>query len=524
MVFTGQVTSDYLKLVNIPDGKKADFIDFAATDFLTFRNRLIEYIKAVYPLEYQNFVESDLGMMLVEVVAYCAAVNSLKADMLAQEAFLKTAKNRNNVRKLLQLIGVNMKGPIGSSANAKLTLNTPATVATITVPASQRTVTIASPEDGGPLNFTLYKVVNGQIADLNSNASLSLGVSESDSSTSSVWTNLAYLEGSLIVESGSFTDSQTIKRIQLSQTPVIQNSVQVYVTDGVSVSGAWRFVDSLLFASGAGDQIFEVVYNDDLTATVNFGDGVLGSSPGINTGYVVTYRVGGGSRGNLQSEAINTSVNITEGYTAVVENISIATGGQDAETVEHAKKYAPYTFKQQDRLVTLEDFTSFANTYVTSTGATGKARAVTRTAHGSANIVDIYLLQKASNTQLQQATTAFKLNLLQAIEPKRLMNTKVVIVDGLIRTLDLIMTVRIDKELKPKEEVIKGKIQQELFKFFNVDNFDFGKTLVISELNRAIFKLDEVRYATVDNLDSDVVVEMNEIIQLNNFTINMLFV
>lgn len=524
MVFTGQVTSDFLKLVNIPDDKKSEFIDFAATDFITFRDRLIEYVKAVYPLEYQNFVESDLGMMLIELAAYCAAVNSLKADMLAQEAYLKTAKNRNNVKKLLELIGVKMKGPIGASANAKLTLNTPSLVNTITIPANQRTVTISSPEDGGQLNYTLYKVVNGNIADISSDASLSLGVSESDSSTSSVWTNLAYLEGSLVVESGSFTDSQTIKRILLSQSPVIQNSVQVYITDGASLSGAWRYVDSLFFASGAGDNIFEVNYDDNLNATVTFGDGILGSSPGVNTSYVVTYRVGGGTRGNLQSEVINTSITIPEGYTGIVENISIATGGQDAESVEHAKKYAPYTFKQQDRLVTLEDFTSFANTYVTSVGATGKARAVTRTAHGSANIVDIYLLQRASNTQLQQATNAFKLDLLQAIEPKRLMNTKVVIVDGLIRTLDLVMTVRIDRELKPKEEIIKGKVQDELLNFFNVDNFDFGKSLNISELNRTIFKIDEVRFCTVDNLDSDILVEMNEIIQLNNFTINMVYV
>jgi hypothetical protein len=99
---------------------------------------------------------------------------------------------------------------------------------------------------------------------------------------------------------------------------------------------------------------------------------------------------------------------------------------------------------------------------------------------------------------------------------------EVVIVDGVIRTLDLVMTVRIDKYLLPRQEEIKAKVRDRLLSFFNVDNFDFGKTLVISDLNRAVFTVPEVRFATVDNLDSDVTVDFNEIIQLNNFTFNII--
>lgn len=524
MAFTGNASSDFMKLVELPDNKKDQFIDYAATDFLSLRNRMIDYIKAVYPLDYQNFVESDLGMMLIELVAYMGAVNSLKTDILAQEAYLTTAKNRNNVRKLLELIGVSMKGPIGAAANARYTLNTPATASQITIPVDKRVVTIASPEDGGPLNFTLYKVVNGQVDTVSPDNSIALNVSESDSSASSVWSNLALIEGSLVIETGTFNQVQTLKTVNLSQFPVIQNSVQVFINQGLGTSGAWRAVDSLYFASGASDKIFQVTYDDDLRAEVLFGDGILGYSPDINSTYTITYRVGGGTRGNIRSNVINTQITTDEGFLGTLKNISLATGGQDAETIEHAKKYAPYTFKRQDRLVTLEDFTSYANSFVGTTGSTGKARAATRTAYGSANIVDVYLLQKASNTQLQQATISFKAELLNAMEPLRLMNTKVVIVDGLIRTLDLIVSVRIDRELKVKEEIIKGLVRNKILEFFNVDNFDFGKSLVLSELTRTIFSLNEVRFATVDNLDSDIYVEMNEIIQLNNFAVNIVYV
>ncbi len=525
MAFSGTVTSDFLKLVTIPENKRADYIDYAATDFNTIRLRLIDYVKAVYPLEYNNFVESDLGMMLIELVAYTGAVLSMKADLNANENYLRTAKNRNNVKKLLELIGVNLRGPTGAAANTTLTLNSAATQPTVTIPVSKRVITISSPEDGAPLNFTLYKVSNGEIDTATPNSNIILSMAESDSAASSVWSNLALLEGALVVETGTFNQVESIKQVRLSQSPVVEKSVQVYLNSGGSdTSGAWTLVDNLYFASGATDKIYQMVYGDDLTATVLFGDGILGKSPPVNGSYTITYRIGGGTRGNINSEIINTQIVTDEGFTATIENSTQATGGRDAETIEQAKKYAPYSFKRQDRLVTPEDYSTFASIYIGATGSTGKARAVVRNAYSSANTIDIYLLQVANSSQLQQATVAYKKELLNAMNLKKMLTDELVIVDGLIRTLDLVVSIRVDKELKPKEEEVKGKTRDKILSFFGVDNFDFGKTFVLSDLAREIFDLDEVRFATVDNLSSDVQVEMNEIIQLNNFTINVIYV
>ena len=70
MVFSGTVQSDFLKLANVGTSKKDLLINYTNTDFISLRDNLIEYIKAVYPLDYNNFTESDLGMMLIELVAY----------------------------------------------------------------------------------------------------------------------------------------------------------------------------------------------------------------------------------------------------------------------------------------------------------------------------------------------------------------------------------------------------------------------------------------------------------------------
>ena len=150
MIFSGNVNSDFMKLAEIPENKRPTLINFAATDFLSLRNSLIEYAKAVYPLEYQYFVESDLGMMFIELVAYMGSVTSMKTDMLANENFFATATQRKSVQKLLELIGVRMRGPLSAAADAKIDLGKTTPLAgNTTINVADRTITTTSPEDGG---------------------------------------------------------------------------------------------------------------------------------------------------------------------------------------------------------------------------------------------------------------------------------------------------------------------------------------------------------------------------------------
>lgn len=535
MVFSGTVNSDFLKLVPIKELQKSTLINYSAQDFDSLKASLIDYVKAVYPLDYNNFSESDLGMMLLELVAYMGAVISLKGDLLANENYLRTARNRNNIRKLLELIGVRMKGPISAAANAKLTLDSaPWTLSTdyITIPTDQRVRQITSPEDGELLTFTLYKVGNDGLVDLvNTEGDLILYESEAsdyDSNnigTANVLENLVLLEGSLIKEEGVFVSPDSIKKITLSKSPVVERSIEVFITGQSGTSGVYTQVDNIYFASGANSKVFQVLSNDNFESTIVFGDGAIGTSPGIGDSYTIFYRVGGGTRGNISREFLNVPMTVTKypggtTFNGTLENSSQGTGGANAETVEHAKRYAPYTFRRQDRIVTIDDFNSFANTFISTYGTVGKATAATRRAYGSANIIDVYVLEKANDLQLRKATPTFKKQLLDAINEKKMLTDEVVIVDGLIRTLDLVVTIRIDKRQQGNESNIKTKAKNAIVAYFNVDNNDFGKGLLTSDLVNALFDIDEIRYATVDNFPQEVQIDFNEILQLNNLTIN----
>ena len=181
-------------------------------------------------------------------------------------------------------------------------------------------------------------------------------------------------------------------------------------------------------------------------------------------------------------------------------------------------------FRSQNRLVTLLDYKAFANSYISSYGSVGKATAATRRAYSSANIIDVYVLEKSNNIQLRKATPEFKRQLAEVIKEKKMLTDEVVIVDGLIRTLDIIITLRVDDKYQTIENSIKSKVSQKIQEYFNVDNNDFGREFNPQELLYKIFEVEEVRYATVDNVKDAIKLNFNEIAQLNNYTINISYV
>jgi hypothetical protein len=538
MAFKGTVTSDFMKLVSVNDADKENQINFASTDFVTLRNSLINYIRAVYPLDYNYFVESDFGMVLIELVAYMGHVLSYKADYLANENFIRTARDRNSVKDLLQLIGVRMKGPIAAAADAKLTLASIPGLSNpgeyIQITPQNRVVTITSPEDGLPITFTLYKVAAaGDIDVANSTGDINLFDAERSSTT--VFNNLVLLEGSLVVDTGTFADTEALKSVKLQQSPVIEGSVQVFVTSPGNTNGIYKQVNNIFYASGTDAKVFQLISDDDYGATVVFGDNNVGRNPAIGDQYTITYRVGGGTRGNIGQGLLNaqiTTANYTNpdgnlaiaGIPGTVQNTSKGTGGSDAETVENAKKYAPLAFRSQSRLVTLDDYKAFVNNYISSYGSIGKATAATRRAYSSANVIDIFVLEKANNLQLRKATPEYKRQLLEAMQDSKMLTDELVVVDGLIRTLDLNITLRLEKKYQYLEANIRQQVRNKIETFFNIDNTDFAKAFNPEDLMYSIFEVPEVRYATIDNVKESIKVDFNEIVQLNNYTLNITYV
>ncbi len=516
--FDGSIESDFLKLGQVPDDRKSDLIDYNINGFDQYRKALQDYLKSVYPLDYNNFAASDLGQMLLEMFAYMSSVLALRTDMTANEMYIDTVKSEDNLKRLLELIGVRMKGPTASKATGLLTFPDSTTPGDpVVINRASRTIEVINQRSNVPLAYTVTKQLTDGTLDLFSK-DLSLGSADFEGQVAS---SLFLVEGAFNTANGTFRGGvKTRQTFEITDGPVIEGSIGVSSTEGGGT--LYNEISNLFLASGGGTPVFEKTYTGGFGCVLTFGDGVRGKLPTPGTSFVVTYRTGGGGNGNIARGTLNSTIRCFNGPTATpvdatITNTTKGSGGNPPESVEHAKRYAPYFFRTQYRAVTGEDYNTLANSFVGTGGTTAKAMASLRTNGAAANVIDLFVLSKASNNQLERASVAMKKELLDYFQNYKMLTDDIVISDGVVRTLDLVATLYIDKSNKRFIDSIQQKAADKLLEFFNVDNLAFGEKISMAELNNFMLTVPEIRFFQVNNLPENIYVNFNEIVQLNNF-------
>jgi len=88
----------------MPDGKKVA-IKYTSRDFDTIKADLVSYAKKYYANTYQDFNEAGFGSLMLDTVAYVGDILSFYVDYQANESYLSTAAEFDNVTKLARQIG-----------------------------------------------------------------------------------------------------------------------------------------------------------------------------------------------------------------------------------------------------------------------------------------------------------------------------------------------------------------------------------------------------------------------------------
>ena len=517
--FDGTIESDFLKLGQVPDDRKSDLIDYNVNGFDQYREALQNYLRSVYPLDYNNFAASDLGQMLLEMFAYMSSVLALRADMTANEMYIDTVKNEDNLKRLLELIGVSMKGPTASKATGLLTFPADVTPSfPVVINNSARSIQVINQRSNSPLTYTVTKQLTDGTLDLFSQ-DLSLDATNFNGQVAS---GLFLVEGQFNTAQGVFRGGvKTRQTFEITDGPVIEGSIGVSSTEGTGNGIKYNEISNLFLASGGTTPVFEKTYTGGFGCVLTFGDGVRGRLPSPGDNFVVTYRTGGGGNGNIAQGTLDTTVRCfnagTDPIDATITNTTKGSGGNPPESVAHAKRYAPYFFRTQYRAVTGEDYNVLANSFVGTGGTTAKAMASLRTNGAAANVIDLFVLSKASQTQLERASVAMKKELLDYFKNYKMLTDDIVISDGVVRTLDMVATLYIDKSNKRFIDSIQQKAADKLLEFFDVDNLAFGQKISMADVNNFMLTVPEIRFFQVNNLPEEVYVNFNEIVQLNNF-------
>jgi len=105
-----------------PEPQVEPLIDYLAKDYASFRQALIDLIPTLVP-DWKERHEADLGIALVELLAYVGDQLSYYQDAVANEAYLETARQRISVRRHARLIDYRMHDGASARAFLHLTMN-----------------------------------------------------------------------------------------------------------------------------------------------------------------------------------------------------------------------------------------------------------------------------------------------------------------------------------------------------------------------------------------------------------------
>ena len=86
-----------------PEGEETPVIDYLARDYASFRRLMLDRLAVTMP-DWQERNPADLGIAVVEVLAYAADYLSYYQDAVATEAYLGTARRRVSMRRHARLL------------------------------------------------------------------------------------------------------------------------------------------------------------------------------------------------------------------------------------------------------------------------------------------------------------------------------------------------------------------------------------------------------------------------------------
>ncbi len=261
----------------------------------------------------------------------------------------------------------------------------------------------------------------------------------------------------------------------------------------------WRQVDSF-FESTPTSRHYTLDY---LTGTVAFGDGRRGMAPPTGRNGVVmrTYKIGGGATGNVNTGTITSMVRALS-YIDTVTNPLPATGGSDRESVEDAKRRAPYTIKSRDRAVTAEDFEMLA-----LRASTSLARAKCVPDRSNRGQITLVLIPKAE-TRAEDLTRRLLPSheimryIKRYLDERRLVGTIVNVIkprykDLSIKVTLLRRTVGTSDRLRREIEIKLRRFLHPLFGGRDGKGWEFGRPVLKSDL---VHYIEEI--PGVDGVDS----------------------
>lgn len=96
-------------------------INFAAFDYNTVKQSLLDYIKLYFPETFNDFIESSEFIAIIEVFAYIAEIIAYRVDINAHENFISAAERKDSILRLAKLVSYTASRALPARGLVKIT-------------------------------------------------------------------------------------------------------------------------------------------------------------------------------------------------------------------------------------------------------------------------------------------------------------------------------------------------------------------------------------------------------------------
>lgn len=307
---------------------------------------------------------------LLDVIAYSYNVLLFYLNQTSNESLFSNVQLYENMNKIVKLLNYKPIGNLTSVLSFEARANDALSVGVYTIPRFSY--------------FTINDIYYSFNRDLTFVKSTSGAEDLTELSEYSILYQGRFIEYPITISSGEKFEEISIVSVDEdgNNEQIDHNNIFVFIRDGLGLWREWKRVDNIFLERG-NSEVFEVRFNENQRYTIKFGNDVTGKkltagnlisiyylSTDKSIGQIGPNTLDGNQLYFFNTEQYNTILDSVRGPQSrlisleEVNNIeftnsSSSTNSTDLETVEQIRKNAPNFFKQQGRLVTVDDIESY---------------------------------------------------------------------------------------------------------------------------------------------------------------------
>lgn len=469
-------------------------LNYSTKDYEGFRTDMIEMLKKKIP-EYSDFSQSDVGIVLIELLAHNLDILSFYNDKVANELFLETAKERQSVARLASMLGYKLRE--SSPSKFKQVFEILPQEEPFKIPKGY----VVTTEESTTEQMVEFQTDEDLVIPPHCNG---LEVDEEGTYINTVSITEGYnVDGEVVGSSNGAVNQNFL----LDYKPVVSDSIEIYVNEGTGFI-KWDRKDNFL-DSTAESTHYTVFISEDGTASIKFGNGVSGKIPDIRVDNILAnYRVGGGKVGNV---GVKTITKIPQKLSDIVSTFNPYPPyivGRDKEDIEEARVKAPAQLGTKFGVVTLADFKNLA------LGVTGVLRANAVRGEEYTTIVNVYYLPDGTIPKDELENI-----LIDLYDERKLVGTHVIIDEATPRPMDISVVAKTFNTFTAFD--VKEQIIVTLQNIIKEGKYDFGETPEQSDLVLELLDLEGVRAVDVE-ISGVKDLRADEIISLGGITVEVI--